>query len=532
MFRSLLIIALVGLLACGPAWGREIRVEPVALTGTSGPLGPGLEQDRFSRFFDSSFGQSVGNSFDINGSGTVVLSARSGRAGGGIWTAQRGASPLVRLTEQDTSPVTLFNNEANLSLDRFAFPLINDTGKIVFGALIGFPGGGIWTVDSSATERTAIPIAIARVSGQYGPQVNGQEQFGLLAFHLGDIFSYALNSSGQVAFTTRTDATRDGIWRQLDSANLEVLALTRSSGELGPGLEENDTFFQFDPPVKQNDAGEIFFQARTSDDSRNGLWTIGANGIDRSLVFGNDNELDDFSPFGFDFDRAFVAAHDKDGNAALFMFGLIGEQSSTIRGLGLAPKNGTPTQIARSGTDGVGGPGLGAGFEFNDRFSQIVVSGSNLAFRATLNDGRSGIWITDATGALTPVVIEAGLTSVGEVPEIDTFDTVSLMQMTDQGELVFSNDGTLWLYDDGELQSLFTPGDEIDFDPTSVADLRQIDSAFSFSLDDSGWLAARVLLTDGEEALLRLNIRGVPEPSSLVVALLSCVTLLTASRKR
>ncbi len=473
----------------------------LAREGTDGPAGPGLGAGvhfSVSAIFAPQVLNSTGEAAFI---GTVTGGGVDGTNFRGIWTTAGGTLAAVARTGTDGQLGPGMDPGVHFStlIDR----VFNAAGNVAFqGELTG--------TDVDTTNRRGIwinaggSLAVVARTGSDGPGPNLGAGVNFTAFS-----GPTLNAAGQVAFYGEltgdgVDGTNHrGIWTNA-GGSLAVVARTGSDGP-GPGLGAGVHFNELGPPVL-NSTGAVAFT---------GGLGLGA-GVD----------------------------------------------STNNRGI-WTTTGGSLAAVARKGTDGDTGPGQGAGVQFNFFKSPVLNSAGEIAFHATLmGEGvdltnNEGIWTTTG-GTLAPVAREGtdgnlgpGLGTgvvfgTGAFPFGDSFFTPTI---NGAGEVAFAgivtgtgvdstNDRGLWASTGGTLQLIVREGDLFDVDPGAGVDLRTIsligfsgdvggEDGRSLSLNDNGLLAFELRFTDGSSGIFTAL---VPEPAS--VALLGLAAPLLCFRGR
>ncbi|MEX0642840.1 MAG: choice-of-anchor tandem repeat NxxGxxAF-containing protein [Pirellulales bacterium] len=168
----------------------------------------------------------------------------------------------------------------------------------------------------------------------------------------------AISSNGTVAFLAAIDdgGISRGIWRAKPGQNPQPVAILGTDGQLGPGLGPNTIFSDMQDVPRVNDRGDVFFQAEKR--------------------LGNDANRDD--------------------------------------GVWIAENNASPRPLAVTGDEGIYGPGLGPGFSYSEFQDDIVInSSSDVAWFGSVsgpgtNDGNNrGVWHSKS-GGLPKLIARSG----------------------------------------------------------------------------------------------------------------------------
>ena len=542
----------------GSAEAGQFAFDTIALTGTDGPLGPGLGPGvQFTRFLTPSI-----NTKGVIAFGADLTDQTSGSDG--VWLVNNdGKSQPVALLDTDgqsgpnLGAGTSFNRlTTSLALGVPAVslvPNINDDAEVAFfGGVDGNTFGyGLWKTSND----NPVALALTNTSGPLGPNLGDGHTFS-------NIKVPAFNANSQLVFVgfligsgnSSTDV--GGIWL-VDGGNPRAAALADTDGLLGPGLGTGFTFESLGRPLL-NTNGIVVFSAPLngpgiSNANNGGVWTV-KNGESPAAIVreGNDGMLGPGLGPGISFDRVGVA--DINDQGEILIGGRLkgsGINSSNRDGIWRFRDAQSMEFVARSGTDGPLGPGLGPGVTFSDLGQSWFLPNSNFVFQATLEgppiEENIGIWITQDDRNIPVALIGTdGPLGPGLGPGISFIEINDDLVTNANGDIVFFaritenlNDGLnnhgIWTFVDGQLKLLLRSGDLFDVDPTANEDLRTIFSFIRFTegsggqdglpraLNDDGLLALQIDFDDGSSGIFTVQI---PEPASVALLSVGVLTLL------
>ena len=172
---------------------------------------------------------------------------------------------------------------AGISFDEFwsiGTPSMNDQGQAAFsGKLKGagitdFNKFGLWRNNGGVNA----PFARSGDAGALGPNLGGGQQYSNF-FESG---GPSLNSGGATAFTATmasgiggvTPNDSYGLWRNAGGLNT-IVARSGTSGAVGPGLSAGVTFLTVTSSVGINSTGDLSFQGQLAGSGPNnnlGIW--------------------------------------------------------------------------------------------------------------------------------------------------------------------------------------------------------------------------------------------------------------------
>jgi len=471
-----------------------------------------------------------GTSFEfLNFSGNPVLN-NAGQAafegplttqgGQGIWSEGGGTLALVARSGgvvPGTSEVFSRN---------FGSPLINNVGQTIFaGGIEGADfrtGNGIWSeADGSLT-------LVAR-EGSVAPGTN--EVFSSTSFNSPRLL---FNDSGQAAFLGRLQ--RDvGIW----SGGGSSLALVAREGNPAPVTNANFTSFgssRTDPVL--NGEGQTAFVAGLAGpdvDSTNssGIWMDRSGSLELFLRAG------DMAPgTGVNFARFGFGQLGINDEGQVAFFGVLsgaGVNSSNSDSI-WSDGGGSLALVAREGSPA---PETSGNFTFLN--NPVINGAGKTAFGGSFSgfeDFGRGIW-SEGGGSLA-LVARSGSVAPGTSENFSSFFGLILNgagQIALTGTLTGAgindnNDRGIWAQDSaGKLTLIAREGDLLDVDDGPGTDFRTIRN-FGFNVssgnedgrgsgfNDLGQLAFRVTFTDDTSGIFISSLVAVPEPNSLLLALI------------
>ncbi len=235
-----------------------------------------------------------------------------------------------------------------------------------------------------------------------------------------------LNASGEVAFTATlaqggaVDATNDlGMWSEGGGA----LALVERQGSPAPGGGTWDVAIA---PPALNDAGQVAFRASTTAPGQVGVWSEGSGALAPVALSGQQAAG---APAGQLYAGPLSEPAFNDAGEVAFHGGLTGGGVTTDddRAVWAGPTGGL-AMVAREGglAPGAGGASF-VGFE-----GTLVDGAGGVAFRATLDDGGTGIWAGPAGGL--QLAARDGSAAAGTSGQFANFVAGDL---NDQGKVAF-----------------------------------------------------------------------------------------------
>jgi hypothetical protein len=240
---------LAALVAGAAAQAADITYETRALTGTDGPLGPGLEADDIFSGFDNPVINSAGHTAFV---GELTGPGVSNSNAVGIWSEGGGSGLALVARTGNQAPGT----DPGVNFSFFSFsPVLNGAGQTAFSGFLTGPGvddinnRGIWSEGGGAG------LALVARSGSQAPGTGPGVNFSFLN-------EPVLNGAGQTAFRgsltgAGVDGSNDsGIWSEGGGAGL---ALVARNGSQAPGTGPGVNFSFLNEPVL-NGAGQTAFR--------------------------------------------------------------------------------------------------------------------------------------------------------------------------------------------------------------------------------------------------------------------------------
>ena len=196
----------------------------MALTGTSGPLGPDLGPGiTFSsmvlvKTVHPEFGTTIPAAPSLSGAGSIVFGANltgpgiTTANGSGIWAARGGSGLSLVARRGDHVP----GMGAGYTFgELFTPPQISDANTVVFQAMIDGPDTTIGRDEGTFTEKSGWPMPIVLEGRTVVPETNGQGVFGNGASNPGgDPWGnnqWVMNRGGDVALRCFVDAPSTGV---------------------------------------------------------------------------------------------------------------------------------------------------------------------------------------------------------------------------------------------------------------------------------------------------------------------------------
>jgi hypothetical protein len=508
-------------MAIAPAIANATDVRTVALTGQQAPgmpSGANFEWFAYALPVLNDVGQTA---FVASLTGGGVVSTNNY----GIWSEGSGSLTLVARegSHAPGTPVGMTFGDLDGSLPG-GEPVLNNAGQVAFQAYLRDSAGnedfnhrGIWSEGSGS-------LALVAHKGDPAPGTPAGVNYGNFW-----VVPPVLNDSGETAFyCTLTGSGVDGtnstgIWAER-SGGVELVA---RNGDHAPGKPVGVNFSTLLKTPLFNNAGQVAFAAMLTDGTT-GNWldssgtatlvvssgTIDALNNDGQIVFRNTNGVSVWSESSgtvalvaspgdqapgtsagvtfTGFDRAYV----NDAGQTAFRARLAGSGVDSTNDDGIwSEGSGSLALIARTGAQA---PGTPNGVKFKELYTPWLGFNNvgQMAFSAYLagtgvdetNDG--GIWATDRSGVLQPIVREGDLLEVapGDFRTIDN--------------AYFQPGGIFWGNSDG--------------------------------FNNLGQLAFSAHFTDGSDGIFVSNHVAVPEPSAiaLVVVGISYLARLTHRRFR
>ena len=270
-----------------------------------------------------------------------------------------------------------------------------------------------------AAPAAALTIRTVAVTGDVAPDTSGAtyDAFGPVV----------LNLAGEVAFTATlaqggaVDATNDlGMW----SEGTGALALIERRGS--PAVGTASTWDAAIAPPAWNDAGQVAFLAFTNGGPI-GIWSEGTGALAPVAVTGTQAGG---APAGQNYASSLSEPSFNDAGQVAF--------HGTLSGTGVTLSNdravwvgGPAGPLALAAREGGTAPGAG-GATFSDFEGTLINSGGDVAFRATLSDGGSGIWAGPA-GAVQ-LAARNGSAAAGTTGQFANFIAGDF---NDQGKVAF-----------------------------------------------------------------------------------------------
>jgi hypothetical protein len=401
---------LAALTISATAHAADITYEPRALTGTDGPLGPGLGAGVNFSFFDTPLLNGAGQTAFIGHlSGAGVTSANMR----GIWSEGGGSGMALVARMGNPAPGTA----ASVSFSGFSFaaPVLNAAGQTAFfGSLTGTSANneGIWS------EGGGSGLALVVRKGDPAPGTAAGVSFS-------GFFDPVLNGGGQTAFTGFltgsgvTSANNEGIWSEGGGSGL---ALVVRKGDPAPGTAAGVTFGGLHFPVL-NDAGQTAFLgfltgAGVAASNDSGIWSEGG-GSGLALVARKGSQAPG-TPVGVNFNGVSTPVLNGAGQTA-FVGKLTGSSVTDTNAAGIWSEGGGSglAMVARAGSQA---PGMATGVNFSFFDTPVLNGAGQTAFRGNLTgegvtggNGR-GIWATDLDGLVHLVAREGDIIDVSNDP--------------------------------------------------------------------------------------------------------------------
>jgi len=455
----------------GGMWvGGDRPLTMVARSGTDGLLGPNLGTG-------ITFGEVGGWA---NDAGDLLIRGNVSGFGGfveGLFLKPDGGSlnPIARtVTDGPLGP----GLGAGVNFTGFGGLRMNSNTEVVLHAGYGGAlfGNGFWKY----AEGSLSALFRTGTDGPLGPGLGPGVEFGTL---VNDGTHFTLNASGQIAVqgSLAVAGNNDVVWLSNDGSPVYI-AREGDQAPIDPAIAPNITYQSlFGVAPILNDSGQMVFGARLT---------------------------------------GFGAGEDGNRNRGIFLL-----------------DDGTVTAIASGFTDGPFGPGLGPGVEFAALTgSRINAAGQVVFFTSLLgpgvnDDNRFGLWMADGG---SPQIVARGGTDGPLGPGLGsgiTFETGPFPVMNAHGWLAAvtgisgngvdsTNNNILWTLAGDQRFVVVREGDLFDVDPGPGEDLRAI-SNISFetrdlfsgstgglrrSFSDSGLLTFELEFTDNSGGIFTAQL--------------------------
>ncbi len=554
-------------------FGAEVAVfadqpyRTIALSGTDGPLGPGLGSGEVYRaVFEAS----------INNAGTVVFGAllvdpaQTFDDDFGLWIHDGTANNIV-VREGDIGslgpglgPTETFESAANAHIngarDLAFFSHLTDVNPFS-------RPGGFWRRIGNVINAEALEA----VEGPLGPNLGD----GITFDEFNPVGNPTFNDRGDIAFSAdllgvgNTPKVR-GLWLNTGGLNMPI-AQGATSGALGPNLgggEQFDAFLVSGGPALQSN-GDVIFTAFLFQSSP-GVMVNNDRGIFRhtggaNQVVAREGAAGALGPglgAGIVFDDMDAPSVVNDAGSVAFNSYLrgTGVTSANRRGI-FVNQSGTNAIRARTGATGALGPGL-PGTVFTDLLSPIITGTDEVFFAGFISgtpNSRLGLW-RNVGGENQSIALAGDVATLGPGlgPNI-SFRTFELPEANALGQAVFgaylsgtgvdmTNDYGLWAYAADRLWLIARTGDLFDIDPSANLDLRTIRSAALVgvaggalpsggqdgrvrALNDSGVVVFRLGFTDGSDGIFTMALVPEPQSASLLVTAIALVGQVQRRRR-
>jgi hypothetical protein len=272
-----------------------------------------------------------------------------------------------------------------------------------------------------ATPAAAFTIRAVAITGDAAPGTAGAtyDTFGPIV----------LNAAGEAAFTAtlaiggNVTATNNlGMWSE--GAGVGALGLIERRGS--PAVGTSATWDAAIAPPAWSDAGQVAFLAFTNGGPI-GVWSEGSGALAPAALTGSQAGG---APAGQNYAASLSEPSFNDAGQVAF--------HGTLSGVGVTLANdravwvgGPVGSLAIAAREGQAAPGAG-GASFSDFEGTLVNSGGDVAFRATLSDGGSGIWAGPA-GAVQ-LAARDGSAAAGTTGQFENFIAGDF---NDQGKVAF-----------------------------------------------------------------------------------------------
>jgi hypothetical protein len=511
---------LAALVASALSEASHIRFETRALTGTDGPLGPGLGVGVNFLGFNNPVLNSSGQ---IAFTGTLTGSGVTGFVNDvGIWSEGGGAGLALVARSGDNAPGTATGvNFSGLSLS----PVLNDAGQIAFASLL--TGAEVTSANNDSIWSNGSGSGLTLVAREGSPAPGTGAGVNFSGFN-----PPVLNGAGQIAFfggltgTGVSSANDAGIWSEGGGSGLALIA---REGNNAPGTAAGVNFRSL-TPIRLNGAGQTAFYGRltgTDVTSANefGIWSEGAGPGLALVARGGDAAPGtatgvNFASFGF-------PVLNGAGQIAF---------SGVLTGAGVTDENdrgiwseGGGTGLALVAREGIQAPGLAAGVNFGALQDPVLNGAGQTAFTGFLTGegvtsaNRYSIW-SEGGGSGLALVARTGQQAPGADPGA-VFGNFGLNPVLNgEGQTAFAGfltggGGGIWATDSsGQLHLIARTGDPLDVsndplspDPRTISSLTLVtgsggEDGRATSFNDAGQLALLIGFTDGSSGIFVATI--------------------------
>jgi hypothetical protein len=523
-FHTVLATSLATILLAAAATAQPVQFRTLALSGQPAPgLPAGVNFSSFDAFTMNASGK-VGMFATVTGTGVTGINSQ------GIWWDVPGSLQLVMRLGNAAPGQPTFNYISTTA------PNLSDSGIMTYVALVAPTGGGgrdsLWTIGPSSAP-AAFAVGVTQVPGLAAgtqwdsfsvPRINAS---GVMAFRAilrsvgtpnshwigtpgslalasrdgdptilpgvnftGVLNDYLINSAGTFASFTRVDgagvtATNNQVvWSRSTSGGFSIIA---RSGDPAPGipgaihsslssdldLSRSSTiaFFSIltgagitsanNACLWLSDAGTTTLLAREGDQAPS-LPAGVLFGSSLDVIFGGQVAGQDTLVLLADLQGAGVVASNR---------------SAIYKRVGTGPL----TLVARAGTPAAGISPAVDWDDFDGNANIAMNAAGRIMMAALLTNGREGLWLEDAAGALQLVLVEQTSFDINDDPGITVLKTISSLAyppiasdddgrrsaFSDTGEVVFRlafTDGTSGAF----LARLPAGCDDIDFNNNDV----------------------------------------------------------------
>lgn len=438
---------LAALIISAAIHAADITYETRALTGTDGPLGPGLGDGvNFSDFFSPLLNEAGQTAFwvGLTGAGVTIANDR------GIWSEAGGEGLALVARTGNQTPGT--PDGVNFSFLESA--ALNSAGQTAFSATL--TGTGVTSENNSGiwSEGGGSGLALVARTGSQAPGTDPGVNFRSLDS------TPKLNDAGQMAFrggltgTGVTSANDFGIWSEGGGSGLALIA---REGDNAPGTTNGVNFsFLINPEL--NGAGQTAFRGEltgpgVTDANTSGIWSEGG-GSGLALVARSGDPAPG-TPDGVNFGNFSDPVLNGAGQIA-FRGGLTGTGVTQANDGGIWFEGGE-LGLALIAREGDNAPGTPNGVNFS-HFSAPVLNGAGqTAFTGSLtgsvnSSNDRGIWATAPDGQLHLIARTGDLFNVSNDPLTPDPRTIRSLSLTassagqaarqtvfnDAGQLAFS----------------------------------------------------------------------------------------------
>jgi hypothetical protein len=522
--RAACVLAALTISATSEA--ADITYETRALTGTDGPLGPGLGAGVKFNALGTPVLNGVGQTAfrgDLTGTGVTISNDR------GIWSGGGGSGLTLVARRGNQAPGT----PAGVNfIPFFSTPVLNGAGQAAFrGSLTGTGvtgsnDSGIWS------EGGGSGLALVAREGSQAPGTAAGVNFGDFSFT-----PLVLNGAGHTAFrgdltgTGVTISNDRGIWSEGGGSGLALVART---GSQAPGTAVGVNFSGFGDPVL-NGAGQTAFHGTltgtgvTSSNDR-GIWSEGG-GSGLALVARTGSQAPGTAD-GVNFSSFGTPVFNGAGHTA-FRGDLTGTGVTGLNDSGIWSEGGG-SGLALVAREGSQAPGTADGVDFSHFGDPVLNGAGQAAFRGSLTgtgvtgSNDSGIW-SEGGGSGLALVAREGSQAPGTATGV-TFSSFDTPVLNGAGQTAFSASltgaGVTSSYDfgiwatapDGVLHLIAREGDRFDVDDDPlIVDRRMIlfmslitasggEDGRHTSFNDTGQLAFWLRFTDGSEGIFVATI--------------------------